>query len=355
MPPISHKPLEKICILRLSAIGDVVQASIAVNALKFSHPQLELTWIIGKTEYELLAHLNDIDFIVFDKSKILKSYKLIAERLSGKKFDALLLMQYSLRAGLLSLLVKAPLRIGYPPQLSRELHSLFVNQHIKMPTGKHVLDIYHSFAEVLGIRKRTNTAPTYYLPDDTQFAECNLSKDKKILLISPCSSRSFKNWLPERYAEVAQVAMQQYDMHVVLVGIGSQTERMYESRIQQHLHKPCTSLMGKTSLRQLAAIVAHSDLVIAPDSAIVHIASALQTPVIGLYAATNAERSGPYRYLNWCVNHYPEAVEKYYRKPIKSMPWGKHIKKSNAMELISTRSVLEKLDHIMEAMEAGAC
>ena len=352
MSPISHKSWQKICILRLSAIGDVVQASIVINALKLSYPQLELTWIIGKTEYELLAHLNDIDFIVFDKNKVLKSYKLIAERLSGRKFDALLLMQYSLRTGLLSLLVKAPLRIGYPHQLSREFHSLFVNQHIRMPTGKHVLDIYYGFIEALGVKERTDAVLAYYLPDDTQFAKHNLSKDKKILLISPCSSHSFKNWLPERYAEVAQVAMQQYDMHVVLVGGSSQTERMYEARIQQHLHTPCISLIGKTSLRQLAAIVAHSDLVIAPDSAIVHIASALQTPVIGLYAATDAERSGPYRYLDWCVNHYPEALEKYYRKFIKDLRWGKHIKKSNAMELISTRLVLEKLDRIMEA---GKC
>ena len=351
MPPISHKPLQKICILRLSAIGDVVQASIAVNALKLSYPRLELTWIIGKTEYELLAHLNDIDFIVFDKNKVLKSYKLIAKRLSSRKFDAMLLMQYSLRAGLLSLLVKAPLCIGYPHQLSREFHSLFVNQHIKMPTGKHVLDVYYGFVRALGMEERTDAVPTYYLRNDTQFAERNLPKDKKILLISPCSSHSFKNWLPEHYAEVAQVAMQRYNMHPVLVGSNSQTERMYEARIQQYLHTPCTSLIGKTTLRQLAAIVAHSDLVIAPDSAIVHIASALQTPVIGLYAATDAERSGPYRYLDWCVNHYPEALEKYYRKSIKDVRWGKHIKKSNAMELINTQSVLEKLDRIMEAGE----
>ena len=351
MSPISHKPLQKICILRLSAIGDVVQASIVINALKLSYPQLELTWIIGKTEYELLAHLSDINFIVFDKNQVWKSYKLIAKQLSGKKFDALLLMQYSLRAGLLSLLVKAPLRIGYPRQLSREFHGLFVNQHIKMPTGKHVLDIYYGFAEALGLTGRTDAIPAYYLPDDTQFAERNLAQNKKILLISPCSSHGFKNWLPERYAEVAQVAMQQHDMHVVLVGSDSQTERKYEARIQQHLHTPCISLIGKTSLRQLAALVAHSHLVIAPDSAIVHIASALQTPVIGLYAATDAERSGPYRYLDWCVNRHPEALEKHYRKSIKDVRWGKHIKKSNAMELISTQLVLEKLDRIMAAGE----
>ena len=348
MPLASHKSTQKICIVRLSAIGDVAQAFVAINALKLSQPQLELTWIIGKTEYELLAHSNDIDFIVFDKDKVLSSYRLIAKQLLGRKFDALLLMQYSLRAGLLSLLVKAPLRIGYPRQLSREFHSLFVNQHIKMPTSTHVLDVYYGFAEALGLKERTHAVPAYYLPDDVRFAEQHLPADKKILVISPCSSHDFKNWQPERYAEVAQIAMQRYDMHVVLVGGSSQTEGIYEERIQRCLHAPATSLIGKTSLRQLAAIVAQSDLVIAPDSAIVHIASALQTPVIGLYAATNAERSGPYRYLDQCVNRYPEALEKYYRKSINDVRWGKHIKKSKAMELISTQLVLEQLDRIME-------
>ena len=347
MPLIPHKPPQKICILRLSAIGDVAQAFVAVNALKLSQPQLQITWIIGKTEYELLAHSGDIDFIVFDKDKVLRSYRLIAKQLSGRKFDALLLMQYSLRAGLLSLLVKAPLRIGYPRQFSREFHHLFVNQHIEMPTSKHVLDVYYGFAEVLGLKERTHVLPAYYLPEDVRFAEQHLPADKKILLISPCSSHDFKNWLPKRYAKVAQTAMQQYDMHVVLVGSSSPTERMYEEQIQHSLDTPCASLVGKTSLRQLAAIVAQSHLVIAPDSAIVHIASALQTPVIGLYAATHAERSGPYRYLDQCVNRYPQALKKYYRNSINDVRWGKHIKKASAMELISTQSVLKQLDCIM--------
>lgn len=351
MSSTSHKVPQKICILRLSAIGDVAQAFVAVNELKLSQPQLQLTWIIGKTEHELLAHSSDIDFIVFDKDKSLSSYRTIVGQLSGRKFDALLLMQYSLRAGLLSLAVKAPLRIGYPRRLGREFHSLFVNRHIEIPTNTHVSDIYYGFARALGLKERTDAVPAYYLPEDARFAEKHLPANKKILVIAPCSSHDFKNWLPERYAAVAQAAMQRYDMHVVLVGGSSQTEKMYENRIRQHLNAPCTSLIGKTSLRQLAAIVAQSHLVVAPDSATVHIASALHTPVIGLYAATNAERSGPYRYLDRCVNRYPEALAKYYRKSVSDVRWGKHIKKFAAMELIDTRAVLERLDSIMKAKE----
>ena len=347
IPLSSHKAVKKICILRLSAIGDIAQAFIAVNELKLSQPHIDLTWIIGKTEYELLAHSSDINFIVFDKNKAFSSYLSIARLLLHKKFDALLLMQYSIRAGLISLLVKAPLRIGYPQPLSREFHSLFINHRIEMPTNTHVLDVYYGFAKALGLQERTNIAPTYYLPEDLRFAEQHLPKDKKILLISPCSSRRFKNWLPHRYAEVARTAIRQYDMHVVLVGGNSSSERMYEDQIRQHLRMPYTSLIGKTSLRQLAAIVARSDLVIAPDSAIVHIASAIGTPVIGLYAATPAERSGPYRYLDLCVNRYPEALKIYYGKSTKDVRWGKRISNPKVMELVSTQAVITQMRSIV--------
>ncbi|MBC6413665.1 MAG: glycosyltransferase family 9 protein [Chromatiales bacterium] len=333
--------------MRLSAIGDVAQAFVAVNELKLSQPHLDITWIIGKTEYQLLAHNKDIDFIIFDKDQVVHSYRRIARLLRHRKFDALLLMQYSLRAGLLSLLVKAPLRIGYPRLFSREFHRLFINRHIEMPERIHVLDIYYAFAKEVGLKEHINAIPTYYASEDAQFAQRHLPKDKRTLLISPCSSHHFKNWLPQNYAEVAQIAMQKYDMHVVLVGGNSRGEQIYEQQILKHLHTPCVSLIGKTNLRQLAALVAHSHLVIAPDSAIVHIASAIQTPVIGLYAATNAERSGPYRYLDQCINLYSEALKKYYRKTVDDVRWGKHIKKHAAMELISTRSVIEQLDRIM--------
>ena len=342
-----NKSPQKICILRLSAIGDVAQAFVAINELKLAQPQLDLTWIIGATEYQLLAHTKGIDFIVFDKDKAINSYRKIARLLLAKKFDVLLLMQYSLRAGLLSLLVKAPIRIGYPRLLSREFHTLFVNQHIAMPPHAHVLDIYYAFAATLGLKEPSNTRPIYYLLEDEQFAQQYLSKDKKTLLLSPCSSHHFKNWLPQHYAEVAYAAMHQYNMDVVLVGSNSHRERIYEHQILQQLRTPCRSLIGKTSLRQLAALVAHSHLVIAPDSAIVHIASALRTPVIGLYATTNAERSGPYHYLDHCINCYPKALKKYYHKATKDVRWGKHIKKPRAMELISTHSVIKQLDNIM--------
>lgn len=344
----SHKLVQKICVLRLSAIGDVAQVFIAVNELKSSQPQLDITWIIGKTEYELLRHAEDIDFIVFDKDKILQSYRSIARKLFNKRFDALLLMQYSLRANLLSLLIKAPLRIGYPQRLSRECHGLFVNRRIETPASTHVLDVYYGFAEALGSKNRANIVPTYYLPEDARFARQHLPEDKKILLISPCSSHNFKNWQPQRYAAVAQAAMRQHGIHVVLVGGNSRNERIYEQQILQHLHTPCASLIGKTNLRQLAAVVAHSDLVVAPDSAIVHIASAVHTPVIGLYAATNAERSGPYNYLQYCINRYPEALSKYYRKSVADVRWGKRIRKPSVMELVGTQSVIEKINYFIK-------
>lgn len=322
----------------MSAVGDVAQVATIAHTIKCYSPQTKLTWIIGETEHQLLDHLTDIEFIIFNKRQPLKSCIALAKKLAHRRFNALLLMQYSLRAGLLSLLVKAPVRIGYPPELSRELHSLFINRSITTSLRAHKLDAYLSFAEVLGINDVTLKHPPYYLAEDAEFAQRHLSKDKKILVIAPCASRSFKNWPAARYAEVAEAVITQYNMQVVLTGTNSRTERLYEHQIQQQLDGQCLSLIGKTTLKQFAAVIAHSNAVLAPDSAAVHLASALKIPIIGLYAATNPARVGPYWNRDWCINRYPNALQK---------QWGKQIKRGRIMELISVAEVVEMLKRVI--------
>ena len=341
------KPPSRVCLLRLSAIGDIVQVAAVAHIIRHHSPQTQLTWIIGKAEYQLLDHLEGIEFILFDKKYPVQSYLKLAKKLAARRFDALLLMQYSLRASLLSSLVTATVRIGYPAELSRELHGLFINHRVDAVPRTHKLDAYLSFAKILGIKDPALEYPPYYLREDAEFAQHHLPKDKKVLLIAPCASRSFKNWPAARYVEVAKAATERYDMQVVLSGTDSRTERLYESQIQQQLNGQCLSLIGKTNLKQLAAIVAHSDVVLAPDSAAVHIASALNIPVIGLYAATNPERIGPYQNRDRCVNCYPEALQKQYRKSISQVHWGKQIKRGGVMELISPAQVIQMLEHLL--------
>lgn len=106
--------------------------------------------------------------------------------------------------------------------------------------------------------------------------------------------------------------------------------------------------MGKTSISELVAVLDMASVVIAPDTGPAHIASALGTPVIGLYAATNPLRAGPYRFKQYVVNKYPLALEKYYQLSVGDAPWGQRVHEEGCMAMISPQDVIEKLCRVKE-------
>src|SRR3546814_754461 len=119
-----------VCLLRLSALGDVSHVLPIVHALRQQAPQTRITWIIGRVEARLLGALPGVEFIVYDKRGGFAAWRALRRRLANRRFDALLLMQMSLRASLLSTVIKADTRIGFDPDRSREGHRLFCDQHI---------------------------------------------------------------------------------------------------------------------------------------------------------------------------------------------------------------------------------
>ena len=117
-----------ICILRLSAIGDVSHVLPVVNAVRDHLPQAAVTWIIGKTEAQLVSGLQGVEFIEFDKRGGLASFRELRRALKGRRFDVLLHMQVSARANLLSGLIRSPLRIGWDRPRWRDRHQWFIDQ-----------------------------------------------------------------------------------------------------------------------------------------------------------------------------------------------------------------------------------
>lgn len=90
--------------------------------------------------------------------------------------------------------------------------------------------------------------------------------------------------------------------------------------------------------------MSHADLVVAPDTGPAHIASAVGTDVLGLFAASNPNRSGPYNSLKWCVNRYPEALAKFTGKSVDKARWGAKAEFEGAMELVTVEDVTAMLD-----------
>jgi heptosyltransferase I len=220
-----------LCLLRTSAIGDVTHVVPMVRTLQAHWPGTRLTWLIGKLEHKLVGDLPGVEFIVFDKHAGRAGHRAVREQLAGRRFDALLHMQVAMRSNLLSLSVKAPLRIGYDRARSKDLHGLFVNCRIAARHGQHVLDAMASFLEPLGLRQ-TEVRWDIPIPDEAHaFAERHLPGDAPTLLVSPVSSHRLRNWRPERYAAVMDHAALTLGWRVVLCGGPSAFEREFADAI----------------------------------------------------------------------------------------------------------------------------
>ena len=117
--------------------------------------------------------------------------------------------------------------------------------------------------------------------------------------------------------------------------------------ISRHAQVPVLDLVGRDTLPQLLALLARATVLVTPDSGPAHMATMVDTPVIGLYAATNPARSGPYLSRHWCVNAYDEAALKFRQKPAAVLPWNTKIELPGVMELITVDAVTAKLDELL--------
>lgn len=330
----THAP-RSICLLRLSALGDVTHVLPLVHTLQTGLPGVELTWIIGRGERRLLEGLSGVRFVEYDKKTGLSGMVALRRELD-QRFDALLQLQVSARANLLSAFVPARRRIGYDRSRSKEGHGLFIHERIRDHGDIHVLDAIGSFCEPLGLVRR-KVVWDLPVPDEAHaWARAQWADDgRRTLMLSPCSSHALRNWRAERYAALADHAAAQ-GWRVVLCGGRSDLERTTGDAILNAMaaRDGVLDLIGKDTLKQLPALLARANLLVTPDSGPMHIANAMGTAVLGLHAATNPHRSGPYSDRRWCVDRYDDAARKFRGKPASELKWGTKIEAEGVMDLI---------------------
>ena len=351
MTTLSFKPpLQHVCLLRLSAIGDTCHALAALRAFQAAWPETRFTWIIGKVEAKLMRELlPEIEFITFDKGATLRELWRLRALLRGRRFDLLLDMQLSFRASLVSRLFHAPIKLGFDRQRARELQWLFTNAQIEPRTSEHVLDSFMGFARACGIEPKPPHWNISLPPGSLDYARSLIAAGRPTLLISPCSSHAARNWSAARYAAVADHAASVHHMGVVLVGGRSSEEARMGASIAAAARAPLVNQIGKDTLPQLLGLMSQSKALLSPDSGPVHMASMVGLPVLGLYAATNPQRAGPYYSRQWCVDKYDAAARKYLGKPAAQIPWTTKIERPGVMDLIEVRDATEKLDALIRA------
>ena len=340
---------DSLCILRLSAIGDTCHVVPVVRTLQRLWPGTALTWVIGRAEARLMSLLPGVEFITIDKRAGLAAARSLRAALRGRRFDVLLHMQLSLRASLVSTLIRARLRLGFDRARARELQWLFTNAQIAPRRREHVLDSFQGFLGALGLTQGV-LAWDLPLPAEAQrYAAALIPDQQPTLIISPCSAHPARNWQPERYAAIAAHAVHTHGMRVILCGGRSALEREMGAAIERLASVPIVNQIGADTLPQLLALLGRARVLLCPDSGPAHMATMVGTPVIGLYAATRLQRTGPYLSRQWCVDRYDMAAHRFRCRSAAELPWHAKIERAGVMELIEVADVRERLDALLRA------
>jgi heptosyltransferase I len=336
---------QSLCLLRTSALGDVTHVVPLVRTLQGAWPAARLTWIVGKLEHRLVGDLPGVEFVVFDKSAGPAGFRAVHRALAGRRFDALLHMQVALRANLLSLAVHARRRIGYDPARAKDLHGLFVRERIPARRHEHVLDAIGSFSVPLGLHQ---TRVRWDIPIPAEAHAWAVSQwpddGQATLVISAASSHALRNWRAERYAAVADHAAQALHLRVVLMGGPAPTERALGDAILARMQTRPLDLIGRDTLKRALVLYRRAAIVLTPDSGPMHMANAVGARVLGLHAASNPARSGPYSDRRWCVDRYDAAARRFLGKPASDIPWGAKIERPGVMDLVTVDDVIERLE-----------
>ncbi len=333
--------MQSICIVRLSALGDVLMLVPLVRTLQKYLPGVSLTWVISRPAYELVEGIEGVEFIVIDKPRGWRDYWRFKQQLRGRHFDVLLAAQASFRANVLYPCISATRKIGYDPLRAKDGQG-WVTTEVITPGEDHTVDGFLKFAAPLGVVDK-DIRWDLPIPDASiVWARAQLPEGS-VVLINPAASKPERSWLVERYVAVIKQIQCRWQLPVVLIGGPDHYDESLGNAIAAEV--PVRNLIGQTNLKQLLAVIAQGRLLICPDTGPSHMATAVGTPVVALHAVTSSAVSGPYLCRHWAVDCYPEAVRQ--RLQSTAPAWGSHIHGPKTMRLVTVEAVMIRLTQIL--------
>lgn len=338
--------IKSICIVRLSALGDVLMLVPLIRTLQTHLPQASLTWVISKPAYDLVAGIEGVEFIVINKPNTPADYWRFKKQMRSRHFDVLLAAQASFRANLLYPLIPASRKIGYDNLRAKDGHNWFINEAIT-PGRDHTLESFLKFAEAIGIKQREIRWDLPIQQVSREWVRAQLLRTTRpIVLVNPAASKPERSWLIERYIEVIQHVQSRWDAQVVLTGGPSAYDKEMGDAITKEVS--ILNLIGKTNPQQLLALIEQADLMLCPDTGPSHMGAAVTTPVVALHAVTSSAVSGPYIYRHLVVDRYPEAIITILNNTPNKTVWGTQAHGEDTMKLVEVDEVIEKIDAVLD-------
>lgn len=308
-PTPAHSPLRfsdldpltprRILIVKPSALGDIIHAIPVARLVKQRYPQAELHWLVVPAFRNILERCPWIDeTILFERSSMSKRSKRaggafdfldLGSSLEARRYDMVIDLQGLLRTGLLSLLTHAPVRVGFA--YAREGAWIGYTHRVpKKPGVRHAIERYLDLAQALGCPRGPLTYD--YGLDDADHRSARELLDsldlsgKPLILLFPGTNWMTKRWPARHFDTLAHLIEQQTGCVPVVAGAGDAVE------LSKQIH--AKSLAGRTTLRQLAAILQQASACVTNDSGPMHLAASLAVPTLALFGPTNPHLTGPY-------------------------------------------------------------
>ncbi len=330
--------MERVCIVMMSAVGDVVHVLPVINAIKRARPATHITWVLQPGPSMLVKNHRSVDeIILFERKKGITAMREVIAALRARRFDLLIDLQVYFKAGLISALSGARRRLGFDRSRARDANWLFTNERIPAHPVQHVQDQYFEFLRHLGIDPEPIEWCLSPTPEERRWQEEFVAQfDRPLASIVVATSKPEKDWIPERWAEVCDILFEKHGLQPVLVGGDTERERAAAERIISLSKAQPVSALG-SGLRKLVSILDASEVVLAPDTGPLHISVALGRPVISLIGYTDPRRTGPYR------NYHDLIIDAFHDADDEAGPVTMATKQGR-MPRITVQDVEDKLD-----------
>jgi len=339
--------LDRIAIVMMSAAGDAVHVLPVINALKRHYPSCRITWILQPAPATLVRGHRAVDeIILFERGHGLRGFLNIRRELASRAFDLVINLQVYFKAGIVTAFANAPIKLGFDRARARDFNWLFTNTKIPAHENQHVQDQYFEFLTALGLSPDPVEWHLGPWADERPWqADFFADFTRPAVAMVVATSKPQKDWLPERWADVSDALWHDFKLEPVIVGGRSERELNAERIILDRTsHRPRSAL--GSGLRRLVSILDGSTLAIAPDTGPLHMAVAIQRPVVSLMGYTNPKRTGPYRrYHDLIVDAYGQPGE-HYGITMENRP--------DRMARITVRDVLDRVERWRSAYASSS-
>ena len=299
------KPLpERVLIVRLGAIGDVVNALVVASAIKEARPDVFVGWAVHDLARPLVDGHPDVDRVhLWPRGGGVQGFSGFLRDVRAMRYGMVIDLQRIFKSAMVARLTRVGRIVGFDRARSKELSWLWTREKIEpRDPGAHMVRQYMEFVEHLGLQ---TAGPVHKFPHDAEASSWADAEVTRIggapLVVNLGASKPPNRWAPDRFAELAQRLAAEAESPVVLTG--GPGDRDIEADVLRHLHNTggVTSLVGETSLMQLIELLRRSRLFIGCDTGPMHLAAAVRTPVVALFGPADPGRTGPWGFQHRVV------------------------------------------------------